>query len=136
MLNRSFHLEIRTPEQLIFDGDVTIVGAPGVEGNFQILAGHIPFLTALGVGEIRISESSDTLRRIATSGGVFEVLRTGVTALVETAEWSSEIDVARAEAALTRAKEQLTEDKPDLNRPRAEAALARAQNRIKVATID
>jgi F-type H+-transporting ATPase subunit epsilon len=134
MQSRSFHLEIRTPEQLIFEGDVTSVGAPGVEGNFQILAGHIPFLTALGVGEIQIGESSDTQQRLATSGGVFEVLRTGVTALVETAEWSSEIDVARAEAALTRAQEQLTENNPDLNRPRAEAALTRAQNRLKVAS--
>ena len=134
MLNRSFHLEIRTPEQLIFDGDVTSVRAPGVEGNFQILVGHIPFLTALEVGEIHIGESSDTPRRLATSGGVFEVLRTGVIVLVETAEWATEIDVARAESALERAEEQLAADDPELNRPRAEAALARAQNRIKVAS--
>ena len=133
MLNRSFHLEIRTPEKLIYEGDVTSVNAPGIEGNFQILYGHIPFLTALDVGEIRVNES-DTPRSIATSGGVFEVLRTGVTALVETAEWASDIDVARAESALERAKEQLAADSPDLNRPRAEAALARAQNRIKVAS--
>ena len=133
MLNRSFHLEIRTPEKMIFDGDVTSVTAPGVEGNFQILAGHIPFLTALDVGEIRVNESSDIARHLATSGGVFEVLRTGVTVLVETAEWASDIDVSRAESALTRAQEQLTADAPDLNRPQVEAALARAQNRIKVA---
>ena len=133
MLNRSFHLEIRTPEQLIYEGDVTSINAPGVEGNFQILAGHIPFLTALEVGEIRIRES-ETPQLIATSGGVFEVLRTGVTALVETAEWASEIDVERAEKALDRAQAQLTANAPDLNRPRAEAALARAQNRIKVAS--
>ena len=132
MLNRSFHLEIRTPEKLIFEGDVTSVNAPGIEGNFQILYGHIPFLTALDVGEIRVQESG-TPRSIATSGGVFEVLRTGVTALVETAEWASDIDVARAEGALARAKEQLAVDAPDLNRPRAEAVLSRAQNRIKVA---
>ncbi|RKU15832.1 hypothetical protein C6501_06590 [Candidatus Poribacteria bacterium] len=44
------------------------------------------------------------------------------------------MDVARAENALERAKEQLAADAPDLNRPRAEAALARAQNRIKVAS--
>lgn len=134
MQSRSFHLEIRTPEKLIFDGDVTTVGAPGVEGNFQILAGHIPFLTALEVGEIRITESSDTSRRLATSGGVFEVLRTGVTALVETAEWSTDIDISRAESARDRAQEQLSTDTPELNRPRAEAALTRAQNRIKVAS--
>ena len=82
MLNRSFHLEIRTPEQLIYEGNVTNISAPGVEGNFQILAGHIPFLTALEVGEIRIRES-ETPQLMATSGGVFEVLRTGVTVLVE-----------------------------------------------------
>ena len=131
MLNRNFHLEIRTPEKLIYEGDVTSVHAPGIEGNFQILTGHIPFLTALDAGEIRIQES-DTPRSMATSGGVFEVLRTGVTALVETAEWASDIDVARAESARDRAQEQLAADAPDLNLPRAEAALARAQNRLKV----
>ncbi len=134
MLNRNFHLEIRTPEQLVYEGDVTSIQAPGVEGNFQILAGHIPFLTALDVGEIRIRESSETSQLMATSGGVFEVLRTGVTVLVETAEWASEIDVSRAESALDRAQTQLKENAPDLNRPRAEAALARAKNRIKVAS--
>ncbi len=134
MLNRSFHLEIRTPEKLIYEGDVTSVQAPGVEGNFQILAGHIPFLTALDVGEIRIRESSDASQLMATTGGVFEVLRTGVTALVETAEWASEIDVSRAESARDRAQAQLKANASDLNRPRAEAALARAKNRIKVAS--
>ena len=119
---------------MIYEGEVTSVQAPGVEGNFQILAGHTPFLTALDVGEIRIRESSDTPQLMATTGGVFEVLRTRVTALVETAEWASEINVSRAEQARNRAQEQLKANAPDLNRPRAEAALARAKNRIKVAS--
>jgi F-type H+-transporting ATPase subunit epsilon len=133
MLNRSFHVEIRTPEQLIYEGDVTSIRAPGVEGNFEILGEHIPFLTALDIGEIRIQES-ETPQLMAVSSGVFEVLRTGVTALVETAEWASEIDVERAENALDRAQAQLEANAPDLNRPRAEAALARARNRLKVAS--
>ena len=132
MLNRSFHVEIRTPEQLVYEGDVTSIRAPGVEGNFEILAEHLPFLTALDMGEIRIREA-EVPQVMAISGGVFEVLRTGVTALVETAEWASEIDVERAENARDRAEAQLEANAPDLNRPRAEAALARAQNRIKVA---
>ena len=133
MLNRSFHVEIRTPEQLIYEGDVTSIRAPGVEGNFEILTGHLPFLTALDIGEIRIRES-ETPQLMAISGGVFEVLRTGVTALVETAEWASEIDVERAENALDRAQAQLTANALDLNRPRAEASLARANNRLRVAS--
>ncbi len=132
MLSRSFHIEIRTPEQLIYEGDVTSIRAPGVEGNFEILAGHLPFLTALDIGEIRIRES-ETPQLMAISGGVFEVLRTGVTALVETAEWASEIDVERAENARERAQAELAANAPDLNQPQVEAALARAKNRIKVA---
>ena len=132
MLNRSFHVEIRTPEQLIYEGDVASIRAPGVEGNFEILAGHLPFLTALDIGEIRIRES-EAPQLMAISGGVFEVLRTGVTALVETAEWASEIDVERAENARDSAQAELTADAPDLNRPQIEAALARAKNRLKVA---
>ena len=132
MLNRSFHVEIRTPEQLIYEADVTSIRAPGVEGSFEILAGHLPLLTALDIGEIRVRES-EVPQLMAISGGVFEVLRTGVTALVETAEWASEIDVERAENARERAQAQLASNAPDLNRPRAEAALARARNRLKVA---
>ena len=133
MLDRSFRVEIRTPEQLIYEGDVTSIRAPGVEGNFEILVGHLPFLTALDIGEIRIREA-EAPQLMAISGGVFEVLRTGVTALVETAEWASEIDVERAENAHDRAQEQLTANALDLNRPQAEAALARARNRLKVAS--
>ena len=133
MLNRNFHVEIRTPEQLIYEGEVLSIRAPGIEGNFEVLTGHLPLLTALDIGEIRIRES-ESPQLMAISGGVFEVLRTGVTALVETAEWASEIDVERAENARDSAQERLTANAPDLNLPQAEAALARAKNRLKVAS--
>ena len=132
MLEKRLHLEIRTPEQLIYEGDVTSVKAPGEIGSFEILAGHLPFLTVLDVGEIRVREA-DTPQSIATSGGVFEVLRTGVTVLADTAEWAYEIDVERAEAARQRAQELLASRDPNINRERAEAALARAVNRLRIA---
>ena len=132
MLEKRLHLEIRTPEQLIYEGDVTSVKAPGEMGSFEILAGHLPFLTVLEVGEIRIRES-DTPQSIATSGGVFEVLRTGVTVLADTAEWAYEIDVERAEAAHQRAQKLLASRDPNVNRVQAEAALARAANRLRIA---
>ena len=132
MLEKRLHLEIRTPEQLIYEGDVTSVKAPGEMGSFEILAGHLPFLTVLETGEIRVREA-DTPQSIATSGGVFEVLRTGVTVLADTAEWAYEIDVERAEAARQRAQELLASRDPNINRGRAEAALARAVNRLRIA---
>ena len=132
MLEKRFHLEIRTPQQLIYEGDVSSVKAPGELGSFEILPGHIPFLTVLETGEIRIRET-DTPQSIAISGGVFEVLRTGVTVLSDTAEWAHEIDVERADAARQRAHEHLASGDSEINRERAEAALARANNRIKIA---
>ena len=132
MLEKRLHVEIRTPEQLIYEGDVTSVKAPGEMGSFEILAGHLPFLTVLNIGEIRIREA-DTPQSIATSGGVFEVLRTGVTVLADTAEWAYEIDVERAEAARQRAQELLASRDPNINRARAEAALDRAVNRLRIA---
>ena len=96
MADKAFSLEIRTPERLIFDDEVTSVRGPGNQGNFQVLAGHIPFLTVLEPGII-IVRSENTDRPMATSGGLFEVLPGGTTALLDTAEWSDEIDPKRAE---------------------------------------
>lgn len=132
MLDKRLLLEIRTPQRLIYDGEVTSLRAPGELGLFEILSGHIPFLTVLAAGEIRIRES-DSAKSLATSGGVFEVLRTGVTVLADTAEWASDIDIERAESARQRAKELLESRDRQVNRPRAEAALARAENRLRVA---
>ncbi len=133
MLEKRLHLEIRTPQQLIYEGEVISVRAPGELGSFEILAGHIPFLTVLDIGEIRIRES-DTPQSVATSGGVFEVLRTGVTVLADTAEWASEIDVERAELTRQRAVEHLASRDPNINLEQAEAALARATNRLRIAS--
>jgi len=132
MLDRRFHLEIRTPQKLIYDGDVVSVRAPGVLGSFEILAGHIPFLTVLEVGEIRIRESEGP-QSISTSGGVFEVLRTGVTVLADAAEWAYEIDVERAESARQRALQRLASRDANIDFARAQAALVRATNRLKIA---
>ena len=132
MLEKRFHVEIRTPEKLIFEGDVVGVKAPGVFGSFEILPGHIPFLTVLEPGEVRINEL-DTPQSLATNGGIFEVLRTGATVLLETAEWAYEVDIERTEAARQRAVERLRTRSSDIDIKRAEAAFARATNRLRVA---
>ena len=132
MLEKRFHLEIRTPQKLIYDDDVISVRAPGALGSFEILAGHIPFLTVLDIGEIYIRKS-EAPQTIAASGGVFEVLRTGVTVLANAAEWAHEIDFERAEAARQRALQRLASRDANIDHARAQAALARAANRLKVA---
>ena len=133
MADKSYALEIRTPERLVFEEQVSSVTAPGVEWNFQILAYHIPILKILTSGVISI-QTEDGDRSLATSGGLFEVLAGRVTALLDTAEWSDEIDVERAEASRKRAKERLSSRTSNVDEIRAEAALKRALVRIKISS--
>jgi F-type H+-transporting ATPase subunit epsilon len=133
MYEKPFHLEIITPTRVVFSDDATSLSAPGVEGGFQVLYDHAPFLTALQPGELKVKdkEGNDTL--YATSGGFVEVNANRVVVLADAVEKASEIDLPRAEAAKARAEERLQKRDADLDVERAYAALARALNRLRVA---
>jgi|Deesub1362B_J571_1020462.scaffolds.fasta_scaffold03129_2 F-type H+-transporting ATPase subunit epsilon len=130
---KTFDLEILTPDKVAFTGTVTYVKAPGSEGYFGILANHAPLLAALTVGELEI-ETEGKRRFFAISGGFLEVLKNRVRILAETVEESTEIDVKRAAAALERAQKRLQAPTPDIDIDRARAAYLRAANRLKVAS--
>jgi F-type H+-transporting ATPase subunit epsilon len=133
MYEKSFSLEIVAPDRVVYSGQVTSFTAPGVQGGFQVLYDHAPFLTALSIGEIKMKAMDGTDSRFAVSGGVVEVRNNKVVALVETAERAADIDVKRAEAARDRAEEQLKGILTEFNRERARASLERALNRLRVA---
>lgn len=129
----AFALEVVTPERVAYAGQVSSLQAPGSEGSFGVLAGHIPLLTALQIGRLRFVEAGGSVVQMAISGGFVEVGRTQVAVLAEAAERLDEIDVERAEASRQRAEERLArvqEEQVDV--ARAQAALARAVNRIRI----
>jgi F-type H+-transporting ATPase subunit epsilon len=125
-------LEIVTPEKKVLSETVDIVVAPGEEGEFGVLPGHIPFLCKLKVGELRFRMNSAS-RHIAIMGGYAEVLPNHVTILATAAEEAAQIDVVRAKLARERAERRLAESKDKLEFARAQAALQRAMARLKVA---
>ena len=131
----AFALEVVTPERVAYSGQVASLQAPGSEGSFGVLAGHVPLLTSLQIGRLRFVEEDGNEVQMAISGGFVEVGREQVAVLAETAERVEEIDVARAEAARQRAEERLArarEERVDV--ARAEAALARAINRLRTSS--
>ncbi len=128
----AFALEVVTPERVVYSGQVTSLQAPGSEGGFGVLAGHIPLLTGLQIGRLRFVEEDGNEVKMAISGGFVEVRREQVSVLAETAERIEEIDVERAEAARRRAEEELARAREErVDRARAQAALARAINRLR-----
>ncbi len=119
---------------MVLSSDVEYVGAPGVDGEFGVLAGHIPLLTALSIGTLvyRIG-NKDYMAFVA--GGFAEVADNKITILAQAAELAENIDVERAEKAKARAEERLQNAKHQdgIDIVRAENAMKRAIMRLKIA---
>jgi F-type H+-transporting ATPase subunit epsilon len=128
----TINLEIITAERKIFSDTVSVVVAPGADGELGILPDHAPLLTTLQPGELKIIKEGEE-SFIAISGGFIEVLGDKVIVLADTAERSEEIDVGRAEKALQRANELVNEAKSDIDLERAVASLRRSHARLRVA---
>lgn len=129
----AFMLEIVTPHRLVVSDDVQEVVAPGSEGYFGVLPGHLPFMTTLKIGELMFRKGREE-RHLAVSWGYVEVRPDKVIVLAETAERAEEIDPARAEEAKRRAEERLRRwGDETIDFARAQAALERALARLMVA---
>jgi len=125
--------ELATPNRLVVSEDVDEVVAPGLQGYFGVLPGHVPFLTSLQSGEVayRIGRSEQYL---AVSGGFAEVQGDRVTILAERAERPEEIDRERALRARQRAERRLQgKTQEEIDYTRALTAFSRALARLQVA---
>jgi F-type H+-transporting ATPase subunit epsilon len=72
------------PEREVFSGQVDQVDAPGVEGDFGVLANHAPFMTALREGQVTVINGSSR-RTFTVKGGFADVTPAGLTILAEEA---------------------------------------------------
>lgn len=103
-------LEIVTPEARVYSDTIDTVVIPTVEGEVGILPGHIPLLTQVEDGELRVTKGGVT-QFLAVSGGFAEVESDTVRVLAEHAISEEKIDEKAVEAALKRAQEQLADAK-------------------------
>lgn len=134
MAEKTFTLEMVTPDRVVLTNtDVVSLVAPGVDGYLGVMAHHAPLLTELVIGEITVKHSDNTEDHIATTGGFMEVANNKVTILSDAAEKAHEIDMARAEEAVKRAEERLSNPTQDIDFDQTRIALLRAMNRLRVA---
>ena len=76
-------LDILTPEQKIYSGEVYGVQLPGVEGSFEILENHAAMVAALGEGKMKILKDKTNTELYTIKGGFVEVLNNKATVLLE-----------------------------------------------------
>ena len=123
-------LKIITQERVVFDQDVDAVYSKGIDGEFGLLKGHLPMMTALDIGVTR-AYIGDKVKKFTTMGGILQFKDEECLILTTLAEPGEEIDEARARQALEQAKLKLKNAQARMDAIRAEAAIARAEARLK-----
>lgn len=129
---RSFSLEIITPERVFYNGSVDMVEFNTTEGAIGIYKGHVPMTVMIKPGILTITETAGDKKEAALHAGFVEILQSKVTVLAEVVEWPEEIDEKRAREALERAQERLRQRGANTDLARVETALERAVARIEV----
>ncbi|MEI9903064.1 MAG: ATP synthase F1 subunit epsilon [Asticcacaulis sp.] len=76
------HVSLVTPEAELFSGLVDQVVAPGIEGEFGVLAHHAPFMTILAEGDVVVMNDGKS-RVFQVRGGFADVSEDGMTILAE-----------------------------------------------------
>ena len=105
----TLRLEIVTPEATTYSEDVEMVVLPGSEGELGVYPKHVPLLTTLKPGELRVF-TDGRATSLAIGEGFVEITGESVSVLTDMALESEKIDEAAAEAAVARAQAAMKED--------------------------
>ena len=129
----TFHLQIATMDGNVFDGQVQSVSCRTIHGDLAILARHMNYCTAIGMGTAHVVLEDGTERKAACIGGMLSMMNGVCRVLATTWEWEEDIDAERAEAAKHRAEQALANGGlTDKEYRIAEAKLQRALVRLSV----
>jgi len=103
----TFHFDLVSPEKLLFSGEVDQVDVPGTEGDFGVLAGHAPLVSALRPGVMTVTVNGQK-QRMVVLGGFAEVSADGkLTVLADLAESVEDFDRDVLEQRITAQQEKI-----------------------------
>lgn len=84
----TYNLIISTPDGSVFDDEAVVLVVRGTEGELAVMAGHIPFITAIKSGECKIVLSNDSERLATIGGGILTVASDKTTLLCSDFKWN------------------------------------------------
>ncbi len=120
------HVDVVSAEASIFSGLAEFVALPGENGELGILPGHMPLMTRIKPGAVRIKLPEGKEELIFVAGGLLEVQPGLVTVLADTAIRGADLDQAKALEAKKRAEEALASRSAEMDYARAQAELSEA----------
>ena len=130
----TFRLQVVSMDGLLYDGEVQRIKLRTIHGDLAILARHMNYVTAIGMGTATVVLEDGTERKAAYIGGMLTMMNNLCRVIPTTWEWGDEIDLERAQEAKKRAEERLADSNlEEIARVNAEAKLYRALVRINSA---
>ena len=105
--------QIVSAEKHIFDGEITMLVATGIEGELGIQPNHAPLLTQLVPGPIRLIFSQEKEEAFYVSGGFIEVQPKMILVLADTLIRGEDLDSQAAEAARNEALQHMQQQDKD-----------------------
>lgn len=126
------HVDVVSAEAEIFSGLAEFVVLPGESGELGILPGHMPLMTRIKPGAVRIKLPNNKEEVVFVAGGMLEVQPGLVTVLADTAIRGVDLDQAKALEAKKKAEEALADRRSEFDYARAQAELAEAIAQLAV----
>ncbi|HTQ09693.1 MAG TPA: ATP synthase F1 subunit epsilon [Fimbriimonadaceae bacterium] len=130
-----FTLSVVAPDHSVVEEQVVSVVAPGAEGYFGVMAGHVPLIASLKPGILEYLDAHNQRHYIYAGGGFAEVTATRVTILADEAAKAKDIDVAEAERRLDDARNVLRGGLGSVDTEHAVLELDRAIARLRAARL-
>ena len=131
MYMSTFSLKVIASDKIFFDGRAEVLIIPEIDGERAILAHHEDMVIAIAIGDMKFRLEDDTWVNAVVGRGFAQVMNNRVSVLVDTVERPEDIDAARAQEALERAKEQLRQKQSLHDFRISQASMARAMSRLK-----
>lgn len=135
MSQKKLELKIVTPDSVIYESsDISYVTVPTGVGEITVLPDHIPLVSNIKIGQIKVGKDGDVFA-LAVSNGILEVQRDSkVVILAERSEMAHLIDLNRAEEAYKRAADlrEKIKDEEEVDDAKVKALIDKELNRIKV----
>ncbi len=77
------YIEIITPDNTIYSGEVSLAQFPGKDGSFELLNRHAPLISVLKKGQIKVVDSQKQTLFFDVKGGVIEVSQNRIIVLAD-----------------------------------------------------
>lgn len=122
----TIHVDVVSAEEMIFSGLAEFVVLPGEAGELGIMPGHMPLMTRIKPGAVRVKLPDNKEELIFVAGGLLEVQPGLVTVLADTAIRGTDLDQAKALEAKKLAEEAMVNRGSEMDYARAQVELAEA----------